>query len=96
MSASGYQYRPCPADTDLNEECFQAHTLDFADRTSALRWGGVGATKPCPQGGPYENCVINFNATDVSGDLVVPAGMIRSSSTRACVIKIAPVAATAA
>ncbi len=83
---TGYQYRLCPAGSDLNEDCFQAHTLDFADHTSALRWGGVGATKPCPAGGPYENCAIKFNATDVSGDLVVPVG----STWRRCPIPRAP------
>lgn len=34
----GYQYRLCPADSDLTEECFQANPLQYADDTSTLFW----------------------------------------------------------
>jgi hypothetical protein len=37
----GYTYRLCPADQELNEECFQSNSLKFAGNSS-LRWGGVG------------------------------------------------------
>jgi len=37
----GYQYRLCPADSDLTEKCFQSHPLDFIGQSS-LRWGGLG------------------------------------------------------
>lgn len=57
----GYQYRLCPADKPLNEDCFQATPVPFADGTSSLRWGGVGAEQ------------IWFNATDVSTG-VIPEG----------------------
>ena len=81
----GYQYRLCPAGEPLDEACFQAHALPFADGTSALRWGGVGATQPCAEG-QFDNCTVTFNATDVSGDAVVPAG----STWRRCPIPRAP------
>ena len=51
----------------------QRTPLAFADGTSALRWGGADATRPC-RVGEYADCVVAFNATDVSGDAVVPAG----------------------
>ena len=81
----GYQYRLCPADEPLSEECFQRTPLPFADGTSKLRWGGVGATKPCKPG-EYEDCVVTFEATDVGGDAVVPRG----STWRRCPIPRAP------
>ena len=69
----GYSYRLCPAHEPLTEECFQRHPLPFADGRSALRWGGVGATRPC-ETGAYANCTLTFDATDVGGDLVLPKG----------------------
>ena len=81
----GYQYRLCPAGRHLDEECFQSHPLPFADGTSTLRWGGVGATAPC-EAGRYHNCTIHFNATDVGGSAVVPHG----STWRRCPIPRAP------
>lgn len=39
----GYQYRLCPADMPLNEECFQKMPLPFVGNAS-LRWGGVGGS----------------------------------------------------
>lgn len=50
----GYQYRLCPAANTLDERCFQAHPVPFADGTSSLRWGGEGGER------------LRFNATDVS------------------------------
>eukprot|EP00041_Stephanoeca_diplocostata_P025537 m.670883 g.670883 ORF g.670883 m.670883 type:complete len:425 (-) comp22767_c0_seq24:1317-2591(-) len=37
----GYQYRLCPANMPLTEECFQKMPLPFVGNAS-LRWGGVG------------------------------------------------------
>lgn len=37
----GYSYRLCPADSVLDEECFNKHPLAMVGQ-SALRWGGVG------------------------------------------------------
>jgi len=68
----GYQYRLCPAGSALNEDCFQSNPLPFASSKSALRWGGAGITKKCT--GDYDNCIVEFNATDASGDLVLPKG----------------------
>jgi len=50
----GYQYRLCPADAELTEECFQSHPVPFADGTSTLRWAGKNGE------------TVVFNATDVS------------------------------
>lgn len=57
----GYQYRLCPSDAALDEKCFQATPVPFADGTSTLRWGGVGGRAH------------RFNATDVSVG-TLPAG----------------------
>jgi len=82
----GYQYRLCPADgRNLDEECFRAGALPFADGRSALRWGGRGVTRPCAAG-EFADCVVRFNATDVGGAAVVPAG----STWRRCPIPRAP------
>lgn len=56
----GYQYRLCPADQELTEECFQKTPLQFVGQSS-LRWGGVGGEQ------------IWFNATDVS-EGTIPTG----------------------
>jgi len=40
----GYQYRLCPADAELNEECFQKTVLPFVGKQS-FRWGGIGGTQ---------------------------------------------------
>ena len=48
--------------------------VPFADHTSALRWGGAGATAICEPGKPYKDCVLPFNATEAGGDLVLPKG----------------------
>ena len=63
----------------------KANPIPFADHTSALRWGGVDATEACKPG-QYEDCVVKFNATDVSGDAVIPKG----STWRKCPIPRAP------
>merc|ERR1712232_325465 len=34
----GYQYRLCPADKKLDEECFQQMPLQYANNTSKLFW----------------------------------------------------------
>eukprot|EP00037_Helgoeca_nana_P029635 m.356205 g.356205 ORF g.356205 m.356205 type:complete len:377 (-) comp28018_c3_seq1:2541-3671(-) len=34
----GYQYRLCPAQMNLTEECFQAHPLDFNREKQTLQW----------------------------------------------------------
>lgn len=56
----GYQYRLCPAASELTEECFQNTPLDFVGQSS-LRWGGAGGEQTF------------FNATDVS-EGTLPAG----------------------
>ena len=50
----GYQYRLCDARRELDESCFQATPVPFANRRSSLRWGGVEGKRTW------------FNATDVS------------------------------
>jgi len=37
----GYSYRLCPANSTLNEDCFNKHPVTMVGQ-SALRWGGVG------------------------------------------------------
>ena len=37
----GYSYRLCPAESSLDEDCFQKLHLNFTG-DSSLRWGGVG------------------------------------------------------
>jgi len=37
----GYAYRLCPADSTLDEECFQKTHLNYSGNSS-LRWGGIG------------------------------------------------------
>ena len=37
----GYQYRLCPANSTLTEDCFQERPLDFVGQQS-FRWGGMG------------------------------------------------------
>lgn len=37
----GYSYRLCPADSTLNEDCFNAHPLKMVGK-STFRWGGKG------------------------------------------------------
>ena len=34
----GYQYRLCPKPSAQTEECFRAHPLDFADKTTTIRY----------------------------------------------------------
>lgn len=38
----GYQYRLCPADTELTEECFQMNPLEFVGDTQWLQYGPDG------------------------------------------------------
>jgi hypothetical protein len=79
------RYRLCPANSNLDEDCFQRYPLPFADGSSTLRWGGVGATNTCEDGN-YDDCVIHFKATDVGGDAVKP----RNSTWRRIPIPRAP------
>lgn len=39
--ACSYQYRLCPANSTLDEECFRKMPLRFVGQQS-FRWGGVG------------------------------------------------------
>jgi len=34
----GYQYRLCPKESDLTEECFQKNPLNFSQNTQVLQW----------------------------------------------------------
>jgi len=34
----GYQYRLCPKESDLTEECFQKNPLSFSQKTQILKW----------------------------------------------------------
>jgi len=34
----GYQYRLCPKESDLTEECFQKNPLSFSQKTQVLKW----------------------------------------------------------
>ena len=43
----GYQYRLCPADSPLTEECFQQHPLDFVRGSQAIMWNN-GSSRPIP------------------------------------------------
>jgi hypothetical protein len=54
------QYRICPANSKLDEECFQKRPLKFVGQGS-LRWGGIGGEQ------------IFFNASDTSVG-TTPAG----------------------
>lgn len=47
------QYRICPANSTLDEDCFQKRPLEFVGQGS-LRWGGIGGEQ------------IWFNASDTS------------------------------
>lgn len=38
----GYQYRLCPADEELSEECFQRHPLDYVSDDQWLQYGPDG------------------------------------------------------
>jgi hypothetical protein len=38
---AGYSYRLCPANSELNEDCFNEHPLTMVGQ-SKLRWGGIG------------------------------------------------------
>lgn len=38
----GYQYRLCPADEELSEECFQSNPLDFVGDTQWIQYGPDG------------------------------------------------------
>jgi len=60
----GYQYRLCPADSKLDEACFQKNVLPFVGTASWLQHGD----------GADVNNRTEFQAVEVSGDKVVPAG----------------------
>ena len=47
---AGYQYRLCPANEELNEDCFQRNPLDFDPSKQALEWkNGTRMLVPSPQ-----------------------------------------------
>lgn len=54
----GYSYRLCPADQQVNEDCFQKLPLKFVGNSS-LRWGGFGGEQ------------IFFNTTNLGWDVSV-------------------------
>jgi hypothetical protein len=82
----GYSYRLCPADGVINEECFQAHPLDFVGTTSDLLYAnGTRITFPSvttrvgtsPTGSqwarsPIPSCYI-CDAFDTCGAPITPA-----------------------
>ena len=82
----GYQYRLCPAGRGLDEDCFQAHPVPFADHTSELRWGGVGITDVCETGGPYHDC--RYTSGGGGGARGVKARVVRSPTTPAIKIRL--------
>merc|ERR1711964_230252 len=41
----GYSYRICPADTDLNEDCFAKNALSFADDYTWFQYGDDTSTR---------------------------------------------------
>merc|ERR1719453_1770932 len=57
----GYQYRLCPADSKLDEECFQKTPLDFVGNQT-FRWGGKQGRKH------------SFKGKYATGDMVSPKG----------------------
>merc|ERR1712232_725608 len=60
----GYSYRLCPAEEELNEDCFRKMPLKFVGNSS-LRWGGVGGEQ------------LSFNTTALGWDVsegTVPEG----------------------
>jgi len=59
----GYQYRLCPANEPLTEECFQRHPLDFDRSKQVLKWNN----------GTLEYAM-GDKAVFVSGDVVKPQG----------------------
>lgn len=62
----GYQYRLCPADDELTEECFQKMPLEFVGDESWIQFG---------HGMDTSNRSV-FKPTPVSGSRVVPAGSV--------------------
>ena len=60
----GSRYRLCPANSTLDEECFQRTPLRFVGQQS-MRWGGVGGEQ------------IFYNGTYVS-EGTVPSGSMWS------------------
>ncbi len=40
----GYLYRLCPADSELDEDCFRKNPLEFTGK-QVLRWGGKNGTQ---------------------------------------------------
>lgn len=60
----GYQYRLCPANQKITEDCFQSHPLDFAEDVTYVQYGH----------GLDVNNRTTIPAVTVTGDKVVPAG----------------------
>merc|ERR1712032_885143 len=59
----GYQYRLCPANEPITEECFQRHPLEFDRTKQILKWNN--GTLEYPMG---------KQAIFVDGDVVKPKG----------------------
>merc|ERR1712110_1395730 len=59
----GYQYRLCPADEPLTEECFQRHPLEFDRTKQVLKWNNGSLEYP-----------MGSKAVFVDGDAVRPKG----------------------
>jgi len=60
----GYQYRLCPAQSELSQECFERTPLAFVGQTQWLQHGwGMDRTNR-----------VEIPAVEVGGDLVVPVG----------------------
>lgn len=60
----GYQYRLCPADSDLTEDCFQKTPLEFVGTTQWIQHGF----------GMNRSDRIEIPAVTVPGDRVIPVG----------------------
>mmetsp|Transcript_20223 Transcript_20223/g.56068 ORF Transcript_20223/g.56068 Transcript_20223/m.56068 type:complete len:414 (-) Transcript_20223:94-1335(-) len=59
----GYQYRLCPANEPLTEECFQRHPLEFDRKRQVLKWNNGSLEYP-----------MGSKAIFVDGDAVKPRG----------------------
>ena len=65
----GYQYRLCPADAKLTEECFQQTPLDFVRPAHAIMWRN-GSLQP------IEGKFVDHSVIGTDGHPVVPEGHV--------------------